>query len=322
MIRKISSILILLTLLIVLFPIGLNSSDAATVKSINILFIGNSKMYFNNMPAMYSNMLNKSGKKHNYKVLVKGSMSLNFHYHYIKEHPDQIKDLFKDEKIDYLVLNEQTDVQLAPYGTLYDSKYDPNPEKQYTNKRVYGNLSLDALRIIKKLNSYGMINKKSTKIILNATWNYSDLEDINITNNNFAQARNTIKEAGYVNCEIAYSGTILKKVDKEMRKKNGSLTRQQLFLDERHTTQLGSYIEALALYKAMFNTNMVANYAGSVSVDKMQQSIEKYAIIDNYKYRNLYYSNIKDLQKRAFDLPKLNKINEYQEIIAFVNNSL
>ena len=107
-----------------------------------------------------------------------------------------------------------------------------------------------------------------------------------------------------------------------MRKKNGSLTRQQLFLDERHTTQLGSYIEALALYKAMFNTNMVANYAGSVSVDKMQQSIEKYAIIDNYNYRNLYYSNIKDLQKRAFDLPKLNKINEYQEIIAFVNNSL
>ena len=60
-------------------------------------------------------------------------MSLNFHYHYIKEHPDQIKDLFKDGKIDYLVLNEQTDVQLAPYGTLYDSKIILNATWNYFN---------------------------------------------------------------------------------------------------------------------------------------------------------------------------------------------
>ena len=322
MIKRIISLLIILFMIMSLWPTTMNTSNATTEKTINILFIGNSKTYFNNMPAILANMLSKSDKKSNYKVLVKGSMSLNFHYHYIKEHPEQIQGLFNNEKIDYLILNEQTDVQLAPYGTLYNSKNDPDPAKNYTNKQVYGNLSVDALRVIKKLYSYGMITKKGTKIILNATWNYSDLNDIDISNNNFELLKNDIKAAGYNNCEIAYSGNAIKNVSDEMSKENGLLNKQELFLDERHTTQLGSYIEALALYKAMFKSSMVANYAGSVSAEKMQKSIDKYVIIENYIYRKLSYSNEKDLIKRAFNEPKLNKISEYQEIISFVNESL
>ena len=104
-IKKIISLLILLSMLVTLCSAMIEEVKAATVekeKTINILFIGNSKTYFNNMPAILNNMLYKSGKTANYKVLVKGSSSLNFHYHYIKDHPEQLKKLFKNEKIDAL----------------------------------------------------------------------------------------------------------------------------------------------------------------------------------------------------------------------------
>ena len=322
MIKKIISLFILFSMIIALSPITMSKSEAAGSKKINILFIGNSKTYYNNMPAMLGNMLTKSGEKINYKVLVKGSMSLNFHYHYIKEHEEQIKSLFNDEKIDYVILNEQTDVQLAPFGTRYDSK------KTFKKKRIFGNLSEDAKRVLTRLHTYGMIDKKKTKIILNATWNYADdLEDIDITNENFKKTKQVIQNAGYKNCEIAYSGTVIKNVSTEMDKVNGILTKQELFLDEnkprnKHTTQVGSYIEALAIYRAMFDSNMVANYAGSVSAEKMQQSIDKYVKIEDFIYKGLPYSNEENYMEKAFNEPKLPKVKDYQNIIKFVNKAL
>ena len=322
-IKRIISLLILLSMLVTSCPAMIGEAKAATAKkekTINILFIGNSKTYFNNMPAILNNMLYKSGKTANYKVLVKGSASLNFHYHYIKEHPEQLKELFKNEKIDYLILNEQTDVQLAPYGTVYDSKLDPDPEKNYPNKRVYGNLSVDALRVVKKLRSYDMITKTGTKIILNATWNYSDLENIEMTNSYFEMTKEAIVEAGYKKCTIAFSGNAVKSVSEEMDRIGGTLTKQELFVDEKHPTQLGSYIEAMALYKAMFGKNMIADYAGSVSSEKMKESRSRYVVFENYIYRKLPYSNEKDFLKRAFNETKLRKIQDYQQIIKFLNN--
>ena len=285
MIKKIISLFIILSMMVVFIPITTNKSNAASsnTKTINILFIGNSKTYYNNMPAMLSNMLSKSGQKNNYKVLAKGSMSLNFHYHYIKNNPEQMKKLFNNEKIDYLILNEQTDVQLVPYGTEYNSNNDPDPNKNYDDKTVFGNLSVDVPRLLRILNTYDMISKEETKIILNSTWSYSSLldEEINTTISNFELTKEAIIASGYTNCEIAYSGTALKKVSDEMNRPRGTLTKQELFSDERHTTQLGSYIEALAIYKAMFNSNMVANNAGSVSAEKMQKSKDNYVIINN-----------------------------------------
>lgn len=322
MLKKLATMVIIICMIVALFPITTKKSDAATpTKTINILFIGNSKTYYNNMPAILSNMLTKSNYKNNYKVLVKGSMSLNFHYHFIKDNEEQIKTLFNNEKIDYVILNEQTDVQLAPYGTIYDSRYDPDPEKNYTNKSIYGNLSVDALRVVKKLRSYGMITKKDTKIILNATWNYSDLQNIDETNYNFEKTKEAIQNAGYVNCEIAYSGSAIKNVYDEMQNPDGVLTSQELFVDEKHPTQLGSYIEALAIYRAMFGTNMIADYAGSVSAEKMQQSVNRYFVFENYTYRKFTYSNEKDYLKRAFNEPKLKKIPYIEDIRNFVNNS-
>ena len=327
MIKKIISLFIIFSIIIALSPITMSKSEAAGSKTINILYIGNSKTYYNNMPAMLGNMLTKSGKKINYKVLVKGSMSLNFHYHYIKEHEEQIKSLFNDEKIDYVILNEQTDVQLAPFGTLYDSNDEkPDSDKYFEDKRIFGNLKNDAKRVLNILHTYKMIDKKKTKIILNATWNYADLKYIDITNENFKQTKQVIQNAGYKNCEIAYSGTVIKNVSTEMDKVNGVLTKQELFADEKeprkHTTQVGSYIEALAIYRAMFNSNMVANYAGSVSANKMNESKTKYVIIENYVHRKHVYSNEKDFMKRAFNKTNLPKIKDYQNIIKFVNKAL
>ena len=327
MIKKIISLFIIFSMIIALSPITMSKSEAASSKKINILFIGNSKTYYNNMPAMLSNMLTKSGQKNNYQVLVKGSMSLNFHYHYINEHEEQIKSLFNGEQIDYVILNEQTDVQLAPFGTKYDSNNEPiDSDKHFEDKRIFGNLSEDAKRVLTRLRTYEMITKKNTKIILNATWNYADLEDLDITNENFKQTKQVIQNAGYKNCEIAYSGTVIKNVSTEMDKVNGVLTKQELFADEKeprkHTTQVGSYIEALAIYRAMFNSNMVANYAGSVSANKMNESKTKYVIIENYVHRKHVYSNEKDLMKRAFNKTNLPKIKDYQNIIKFVNKAL
>ena len=317
MIKRIISLFIILSMIIALNPLTINESNATT-KTLNILFIGNSKTYYNNMPAMLSNMLTKANKKNNYKVLVKGSMSLNFHYQYISKNEKKIKKLFNGKKIDYIILNEQTDVQSVPFGETYDSA------SYYNDKRIYGNLSKDAKNVLKKLFEYKMITKTGTKVILNATWNYSDLNDINIINSNFRDTRKAIQNAGYKNCYIAYSGTAIKKVNNAMKK--GLLKKQKLFADKsypkRHTTQVGSYIEALTIYKAMFQENMKENYGGSISSKEMKNSSNKYIVIDNFKYKGFTYSNTQDFMKRAFNKSSIKNIMQYKNIRNFVNKEI
>ncbi len=329
MLKRIVNLFIIISMLIMFCPLTKNEVNAASSKSVNILFIGNSKTYYNNMPKMLNNMLTTSGKKNVYKVLVKGSHSLNFHYNYIRDHKNKIKNLFND-KIDYVILNEQTDVQLTNYGKTYDSNKDPDLTKRYPDKRVYGNLSKDAINILNQLYKYKMITKSSnnntgTRIILNATWNYKDLNDTQLSksNSNFQKTRNAIRNAGYKNCYIAYTGNAIKAVNKEMNKtKNRSLSKQKLFVDERHTTEVGSYIEALTLYKAMIQKKMTADYGGRITKNGMNNSKDNYVDIVNYKYLKFYYTNKTDYLKRAFNKVQVNNVKDYKKIRNFINSKI
>ena len=329
MLKKILNLIIIFSLIIVLNPITKNEVNAASSKSVNILFLGNSKTYYNNMPKMLNNMLSASGKKNVYRVLVKGSHSLNFHYNYICDNEDLIKSLFKN-KIDYIILNEQTDVQLANYGEIYDSNDDPNPEKRFSYKHIYGNLSVDALNILNQLYKYDLITKSNnnntgTRIILNATWNYKDLSDSQLSksNSNFKSTRNAIRKAGYKNCFIAYTGNALKAVKKEMNKsKKRKFSKQNLFVDEKHTTVVGSYIEALTLYKAMIQKNMKANYGGYITKKGMNKSRNNYVDIVNYKYLEYNYTNVSDYLKKAFNKAEIKNIKDYKKIRDFINSTI
>ena len=323
MVKKIVNLFIILNLLITFCPIIKNDVNAATTKSVNILFIGNSKTYYNNMPKMLNNMLSAAGTKSVYKVLVKGSHSLNFHYNYILNNENEIKALFKN-KIDYVILNEQTDVQLTNFGETYDSDEDPDLSKRYTNKRIFGNLKDDSINILDTLSNYEMITT-DTKVILNATWNYKDLNNTQLTksNSNFQQARENIINAGYKNCYIAYTGNAIKAVNKEMNKtKNRKFSKQTLFVDERHTTAVGSYIEALTLYKAMIQKNMTANYGGYITKSGMNKSRDNYVEIYDFYYLGYTYTNVLDFEKRAFNKSQIDNIKEYKKIRDFINSKI
>ena len=339
MVKKIVNLFIILNLLVTFCPIIKNDVNAATTKSVNILFIGNSKTYYNNMPKMLNNMLSAAGTKNVYKVLVKGSHSLNFHYNYICNNENEIKKLFKN-KIDYVILNEQTDVQLANFGKTYDSDEDPDPSKRYTDKRIFGNLKDDSINILNKLHDYNMITKKGekskndpgTRIILNATWNIQNFSEDEInsqltkSNSNFKKTRKAIINAGYSNCYIAYTGNAIKEVKKEMNKtKNRKFSKQPLFVNQkiiRHTTAVGSYIEALTLYKAMIQKNMTANYGGYISETGMNNSRDNYVEIYDFYYLGHPYTNVLEFEKRAFNKSKIDNMKEYKKIRDFINSKI
>ncbi len=304
--------IIMVLCIITLCPRPIEVNAASSTASINILFIGNSKTYFNNMPKMLNNMISASGKKNVYKVLVKGSHSLNFHYNYIFENEDEIKSLFK-KKIHFVILNEQTDVQI---NKMYDSK------NEYDYKHILGNISDDAVAILNRLSEYGMIDS-STRVILNATWNYSNLDNAELakSNKNFKKTRTAIKNAGYKNCFIAYTGNAIKAVNDEMNKtKKRKFSKQKLFSDERHVTPVGSYIEALVLYKAMFQQNMTANYGGRITDKGMQNSRDNYVEIYNYQYLEFVYSNVEEFMRRAFNRSSIENMKDYKKIRDFINS--
>lgn len=179
----------------------------------NILFIGNSKTYYNDFAEIFMNLANKAGKnvyatdppkKHGGKGLIQ---MLDF---------SDVKQVIKSKNWDYIVLQEKTDTGLDNGDELKKgAKELINYTKENSNTKV--------------------------KVLYNAVWvlNTLNKNEQEKTNKNYELARNATTG------KISYAGDAFIKC----REKYPEI---KLFVDDRHPTPEGSYLSACCMYATIY----------------------------------------------------------------------
>lgn len=180
----------------------------------NILFVGNSKTYYNTFPTMFNKLI-KTSKTDSVKIktVTKPWKTLEWNYE------NQIKGnkSILDTKWDYVVLQEQTAAALEKDGKT---------------------IKKGATKIVNALKK----KNKNIKVIYNAVWVLKDSpkSDQDKTNNNYKSAKKATTGT------ISYSGDAFLKAKKEYP--NIKLYRD----DNRHPTVEGSYLSACCLYATIY----------------------------------------------------------------------
>ena len=202
--RKI--ILIVIFLCFAIFFI--NSQVYAT----NVLFVGNSKTYYNSFPTIFKNLANSADKNNNVyvKSVTQGGKTLKYISALTK-----LKNALNEREWDYIVLQEQTDTGLNKPDTL----------------------KTGATKIL------SLAKKKSpnVKVVYNAVWVLKDLSkaDQAKTNRNYEAVRDI------TGGDISYSGNAFISC-------NSKYSEISLFVDDRHPTKSGSYLSACCLYATIY----------------------------------------------------------------------
>ena len=217
--------LIFLLSLLFLLSIIMTTKVKATTK---VLFVGNSKTFYNTFPTMFYK-LTKSSKIDDLYIqsITKSGKTLQWNY------DNQIKNnkSILDTKWDYVVLQEHTNKALEEGGA---------------------SLKTGATNIVNALKK----KNKNIGVIYNSVWvlNTSTKKQQDLTNKNYEEA---MKTTGGL---VSYSGNAFLKVKQKYPDIN-------LYLeDNKHPTVEGSYLSACCLYATIYRQSPQGiNYYGEIT---------------------------------------------------------
>ena len=218
----------------------------------NMLFIGNSKTYYNNFATIFSKLVEASKVDDvNFKVVTTGGKTLEWNYnHSIKNNASIL-----DAKWDYVILQEQTDVAQNDLSTL-QTKFN-NGYLNHFEQEDIKSTSVGAKHIVNSLK----IKNPNIKVVYNAVWpRATDTEYVQkLINLNFENVKN--KLGG----KISFSGSAFLK----SMKKYPDI---QLYMsDKLHPTVAGSYLSACTLFATIYNrTPEGINYYGGIDINQDQ----------------------------------------------------
>ena len=269
--------IIAIILIIFIFSTILNvpKIEVKASNTMDVLYIGNSKTFYNIFPRMYRKLSIAAGKTDpRLKAIVAGGRAL-------QEHATKLESIYTSKgnlrnysdankystKLGYAYKNED---EYNAYVSAFSKNWSYIVLQEKTNSAKNENEMYESSqRIINILKKYG--KNKDFKIIYNAIWGkYPDTNKyktydeqlqmlkieqnkINITNKNVAD-----KTGGVV----SYSGQAIYNYLKEYRSKGYS---SMYISDKNHPTQAASYMAACCLYAAMYNQTPVGiNYKGNV----------------------------------------------------------
>ena len=205
-------------------------STINTDSTINVLFIGNSKTYVNDVPALFSNLSNSLGKKVYVGSCTKGGKPLNAFIDE-KDLNSSFVNKVKERKWDYVVLQEQTETSLSSASVKSGTSRIIDYIKNNCNKDI--------------------------KVIYKAWGIYNDFnkEQYNQAIQSFEEARS--QNAG----NIAYIANALLKCHDVHPTIN-------LYTDRVHATMEGSYLATCCVYSAIFGeATEGASYTSTCSAD-------------------------------------------------------
>ncbi len=193
------------------------------MRKINILFLGNSFTYFNDMYKTFRKICEANGIEVDVDQIAYGGYSLS-HYIGKSRKAKKVNKKLALKHWDYVILQEHS---RKPLDNL--------------DEFLYSVIELNKL-----------IVKNNGETVLYSTWSYLDnsskLKETGLSYNEFYNVLNKgyLEASKLINCKVAPVGTIFKKLHKEI---------DLLIKDDFHPNITGSYIAALVLFKTIFMIN-------------------------------------------------------------------
>ena len=231
-----------------------------------VLFIGNSKTYFNNMPKIFASLAATAGKNVIVKSATVGGKSLNSLYN-----EEKVKNAINASYIyDYVILQGQ------PSGESEDA------------------ITTGAKKIVTDLK-----NKRNSniRVIYNATWKYKNLnlKELEKSNSQYSDAKKATDNITTTKAKLVYTGNVIAK----RKAVFSNWTEKNWFVDERHPSCIGSYLSACCIYSAIFNESPegIKFYkAWDQRNNKNEVTIKESTAKSIQKYSGMYWNKtLKDL---------------------------
>lgn len=213
-------------------------------KMLNILFLGNSLMYYNDMPDLFAQIASANGKKVNVQSVTKGSATISDFANERTEVGSQAIPLLKENKWDIVIIEPSR--RISPYeNTVKEAELESAKKIQELAKAAGGDVLLysvwgnnNGTVVEYKANSpISMVEVASHSMGRKAHTKF--MHEVNLE---FAAELGGVKVAlaGY-----AFENCIAKYPDYNL-----------YHSDERHPSPIGSYLAAAVIYATVFGENV------------------------------------------------------------------
>ncbi len=225
----------------------------------NILFIGNSFTFYNDMPSTIQQMCNISGIDAKVEQVTYGGYTLSKYLGEDKEATKEVMNKLCDTKWDYVILQE------------------------FSNRPLVDNAKF--IQSVIQLNKF--IKMNGAKTLLYSTWSYRDgskkLEnDAGVTYDEFYnRLKDAYNEAGRIIVSpVIQIGTAFDSIHKKFKDID------LLMDDDYHPSPDGSYVIAAMFYLTFFGKNVLPEYIPS-DVSKLHIDILREVALENANYQVL-----------------------------------
>lgn len=212
-------------------------------KTLNILFLGNSLMYYNDMPELFAKIAAANGKKVNVKSVTKGSATISDFTDERTEVGAQAIPLLKNQPWDLVIIEPSR--RISPYENTVKAAELASAKKIQELARAAGG---DVLLYSVWGNNNGNVDEykannptSMTKVASHLMGRKSHTKFMHEVNLEFAAALGVkLAPAGYAfeNCIAKYPALNLYDAD------------------ERHPSPIGSYLAAAVIYATVFEENV------------------------------------------------------------------
>lgn len=212
-------------------------------KMLNILFLGNSLMYYNDMPELFAQIASVNGKKVNVKSVTKGSATISDFADERTEVGAQAIPLLKNNSWDYVIIEPSR--RISPYeNTVKEAELESAKKIQELAKAAGGDVLLYS---VWGNNNGTVVEYKATtptsmsEVASHAMGRKPHTAFMHEVNLEFAAALGGVKvaPAGYAfeNCIAKYEYNLYHS-------------------DDRHPSPIGSYLAAAVVYATVFGENV------------------------------------------------------------------
>ena len=212
-------------------------------KTLNILFLGNSLMYYNDMPDLFARIATANGKKVNVKSVTKGSATISDFTDERTEVGSQAIPMLKNQPWDLVVIEPSR--RISPYeNTVKETELASAKKIQELARAAGGDVLLYSVwgNNNGNVDEYKANNPTSmTKVASHLMGRKSHTKFMHEVNLEFATALGVkAAPAGYAfeNCIAKYPALNLYDAD------------------ERHPSPIGSYLAAAVIYATVFEENV------------------------------------------------------------------
>ncbi len=208
----------------------------------NILFIGNSYTYYNDLPTLFENLANENGKNVETDSVTFGGARLH-QFVEDNEYAEQLDNLLANNEYDTCILQEQSILPIVNYGMFFGGIEKVNMKVTAHVKKIVFYETWGRKTGSETLEEYSWTNESMTKLLAEAYGNAA-------------------KEIG---ADVAHVGQHFHKVYKahpEIELYNE---------DKTHPSYKGSCLAALTLYKKIFG--VLPNAMESLDISEEEKRI-------------------------------------------------